>query len=85
MTKYLNTIGEEVLSIAACPRCKLKIKYVDLVQDPNNLQWYCRDCVDEFDPYRLPVREGDKLSLQYPRPDEDLVNPDGTFIPEALL
>ncbi len=73
MSKYLKTKGCSNLAIAICPRCKFKIKYEDLVKDPNTQQMVCPECQDQLDPYRLPVRAGDKFNLQYPRPDEDLV------------
>lgn len=84
MSLYLKTTGESSLAVAVCPRCHFKVKYVDLKVDPNNQQRYCGKCVDLYDPYRLSARQGDKISLQYPRPDEDLVNPDGPYISEAL-
>ena len=77
MPKYLppDTIGG-TLAIAICYRCKRKIYYGELQTDPNNLQKYCKECVDIYDPYRLPARAPDLITLQYPRPDEDLVVPD---------
>lgn len=77
MTKYINTTGESNLAVAVCPRCHFKRKYVDLVEDPNTKQKVCRfGCVDIYDPYRLPPKEPDKIELEYPRPDEDLVTPE---------
>ena len=33
----------------------------------------CSDsCSDEFDPYRLPARQPEKISLRFPRPDTDV-------------
>lgn len=33
----------------------------------------CSDsCSDEFDPYRLPARQSEKISLRFPRPDTDV-------------
>ncbi len=29
-------------------------------------------CSDEFDPYRLPARQPEKISLRFPRPDTDV-------------
>lgn len=72
MSKYLNTLGQDNLAIAVCPRCKFKVRYVDLQIDPNDQQYRCPKCVDLYDPYRLPPRAPDQISLQYPRPDEPL-------------
>lgn len=77
MPKYIDTRGESKLAVAICPRCRMKRKYVDLVMDPNTKMMVCRfDCQDEFDPYRMPPRGPDDVTLQYPRPDEELINPD---------
>lgn len=72
MSIYLRTKGESNLAIAICPRCKFKVKYVDLKMDPNDRQYYCSSCVDLYDPYRLPPRAPDQIQLQYPRPEEPL-------------
>lgn len=33
----------------------------------------CSDsCSDEFDPYRLPARQPERISLRFPRPDTDV-------------
>jgi len=77
MSRYLPPV--EVggsLAIAACPRCKMKMYYGDLGQDPNTMQYMCRKCVDIYDPYRLPPKAPDDITLQYPRPDEPLDVPD---------
>jgi hypothetical protein len=73
MPLYLpvNLDGNKV-SIAICPRCCMKIQYDDLRQDPNNLNWYCAECVDLYDPWRLPARKTEDISLRHPRPDTEL-------------
>ena len=64
----INT-GDNV-AIAICPRCRQKRQYLDLRQDPNDKNWYCRfGCIDIFDPWRLPPRRTEDISLQHPRPD----------------
>lgn len=78
MSKYLPAV--EVggsFAIAVCPRCKMKRHYGDLIQDPNTKQMVCKfDCADIYDPYRLPPKAPDQITLQYPRPDEPLNVPD---------
>jgi hypothetical protein len=33
----------------------------------------CGDgCSDQFDPYRLPARQSERISLRFPRPDADI-------------
>ncbi len=76
MAKYLKTKGSSNLAIAICPRCQFKVKYEDLVEDPNTKLRVCGDCQDLYDPYRLPARKDDQFTLRYPRPDEELINPD---------
>lgn len=66
----VNTHGPVAISV--CPRCQKKVQYAALKKDPNNLQWYCKDCVDELDPWRLPARRAEDISLQHPRPDVKL-------------
>ena len=57
------------VAIAECPRCHRHLQYVDLVQDPNNLNWMCKLCRDDFDPWRLPPRRTEDISLAHARPD----------------
>lgn len=58
-----------------CDRCKLRMNLRDMVPDPNTpgVRGH-RDCADQFDPYRLPARQADQITLQYPRPDEPLTD-----------
>ena len=74
MSKWLNTIGYTVLSIAICDRCKMKRAYDDITQDRNipGLRVCIFGCNDERDPYRLPARQPEKISLRFPRPDADV-------------
>jgi hypothetical protein len=74
MSKWLNTIGNTVLSIAICDRCKMKRAYDDITQDRNipGLRVCIFGCNDERDPYRLPARQPEKISLRFPRPDADV-------------
>jgi hypothetical protein len=74
MSRWLNTLGDKTLSIAVCDRCKFKVKLSSLVSDPNaqGLR-VCETCADEFDPWRLPMRASDKITIEYPRPEEPLL------------
>lgn len=58
------------LTIAVCDRCKKKMPYKTLRPDGNarGLR-VCRDCWDEKDPYRLPARKTEQITLSKPRPD----------------
>lgn len=56
-----------------CPRCSFKRKYSEQTMDPNTHQIVCtRGCSDLFDPYRLPARKTEDISLKTPRPDESI-------------
>ena len=57
---------------AICYRCKFALPYGDLKQDPNDLQWYCKDCVDVYDPWKLPAPKPENIALHHPRPDGEL-------------
>ena len=75
MPLYINTLGETCAAVAICDRCKTKVKISHLVSDPNSPGLrVCEDtCVDQLDPYRLPARQTEDITLRYPRPDEPLV------------
>lgn len=58
------------LSIAICDRCGLQYKYKELRSDGNSPgMWVCQPCWDPIDPYRLPPRQPEPISLDHPRPD----------------
>lgn len=73
MSVYLNTLGRSTLSVAICGRCSRKFPYDDLMPDPNypGLR-VCKDDLDEYDPYRLPARQTENITLRFPRPDTPL-------------
>lgn len=74
MSHYVSTRGLSSLAVGICGRCSLKFPLVDLMPDPNTPGlMVCRQDVDDFDPYRLPPRETEDITLQFPRPDDRLV------------
>lgn len=72
MSRYLPVKAGESVAVAVCPRCRMKVYYSELKQDPNNKNWYCGDCVDLYDPWRLAARQPENVTLAHPRPDTDL-------------
>lgn len=59
---------------AICDRCKMRRNITTLIADPNasGLR-VCEDgCADQFDPWRLPARRPENITLRYPRPDVPL-------------
>jgi hypothetical protein len=71
MSIWLDTRGYTSLAVAVCDRCKMKRSITELVSDPNAPGTYVcqRDCVDQYDPWRLPAREPEDITLEHPRPD----------------
>lgn len=74
MSLYLDTRGATVVSVAICDRCRMKRRLVDLVADANSpgLRVCPTTCADQYDPWRLPMRRVEDISVQYPRPEEPL-------------
>lgn len=70
---FLDTRGQSVLSVAICDRCRFKVYYSDLMPDQNfpGLR-VCPACRDDKDPYRLPARMTEKITIRFPRPDESI-------------
>lgn len=73
MPVFLDTRGRSTVAIAICGRCSRKFPYDELMPDPNypGLR-VCKDDLDEYDPYRLPARQTENISLRFPRPDTPL-------------
>ena len=76
MPVYLDTRGNSVLSVAVCDRCNRKFAYTELMPDPNFPGMrVCKDDLDKFDPWRLPARQTENISLRFPRPDVNIALP----------
>lgn len=70
MGVWLNTRGRSSLAIGICGRCNRKFPLDDLRPDPNiPALMVCDKDRDQFDPYRLPARRTENISLRFPRPD----------------
>lgn len=73
MPLYLNTLGRAVVAIGICDRCRTKKSIEDLHEDPNSPGlMVCDPCTDDFDPWRLPARMTEDITIRHPRPDEPL-------------
>lgn len=78
MPRFLDTSGKATLGIGICDRCKEKFPLGQLHPDRNNPGLrVCDKDNDEFDPWRLPPRNPDQITLPFYRPDEPLVVPGG--------
>jgi hypothetical protein len=73
MARYVKTRGKNFIALAICDRCRMKMPYTELRPDGNlpGLQ-VCGKCCDGLDPYRLPPRQTEDISLPTPRPEEPL-------------
>lgn len=73
MPVFLDTTGNATLAIGICGRCSRKFPLDELMSDPNfpGLR-VCRADLDEFDPYRLPARQTENITVRFPRPDVPL-------------
>jgi hypothetical protein len=73
MPEYINTTGNNRLAIAICGRCSLKFAIDELEPDINYPGLLvCKEDSDWYDPYRLPPRETEDITLTMPRPDTRL-------------
>ena len=87
MGLWLDTSGRSTLGIGVCDRCRRKFSLDDLMRDPNapGLR-VCVDDLDLLDPYRLPPRKTEDISLPFVRPDEPFeMNPHGIISEDGFL
>lgn len=77
MSIWLDTRGRSTLAVAICGRCSRKMSLDDLYPDPNAPGLLvCEKDLDVFDPWRLPPRQTEDITLRNPRPDVPLTVPD---------
>ena len=71
MPIFLDTRGYSDLSIAICDRCRMKRPHAEMSSDTNfpGLQVCAQGCKDQLDPYRLPARKTERITIRFPRPD----------------
>jgi len=73
MALFLNPRGKTTFGIGICGRCSRKMSLDDLHPDPNSPGlMVCRKDLDQFDPYRLPARQPENITLRFVRPDTPL-------------
>jgi hypothetical protein len=74
MPRFLSTLGNAVLSIAICDRCRMKRAKSVMRSDPNfpGLQVCNEGCQDNIDPYRLAARQTERITIRFPRPDANI-------------
>lgn len=71
MGKFLDTRGEAVLSPYICDRCKIRGRFSDMVEDGDKPGLFVHKdgCSDRLDPWKLPARSSEDVSVPSPRPD----------------
>lgn len=78
MAIFLNPRGKSTYGIALCARCSKKFSLDDLYSDPNSPGlMVCRKDLDQYDPWRLPARETENITLRFCRPDVPLTGTEG--------
>jgi hypothetical protein len=84
MARFLYTRGRTTLGIGICSRCSIKMPLGKLSPDPNYPGlMVCDKDKDQYDPYRLPARQPEKISLPFTRPDAPLNEGVPTVAPPA--
>lgn len=81
MAIFIDPRGRATYGIGICGRCSRKMPIEELHSDPNSPGlMVCIEDLDVLDPYRLPARETEDITLPIYRPDVDLTSP-GPFLP----
>jgi hypothetical protein len=77
MSEWLDPSGHANYGIGLCDRCHQKFPLDELYRDPNSPGLrVCLADLDVYDPYRLPARQTENITLPFTRPDSPL--DDGT-------
>lgn len=73
MSIWYDPTGKSSYGIGLCDRCSRKMSITDLYSDPNSPGLrVCLEDLDDLDPYRLPARQTEIITLQFTRPDVPL-------------
>lgn len=73
MPVFIDPRGRSTFGIGICARCSQKFSLEELSPDRNSPGlMVCKDDNDEFDPYRLPARQTERINLDFVRPDVPL-------------
>jgi len=68
-----HSVDKHNPALGICMRCKLKKQRYELRGDPNSPGLLvCKDCTDEFDPYRKAQRQPENITINRPSLDEAL-------------
>lgn len=73
MSRYVDTTGHTSAGIGLCDRCQRKFPLDELRPDGDSPGLLvCREDRDQLDPYKLPARKQENISLRVIRPDVDI-------------
>lgn len=73
MPIFIDPTGQPTYGIGICGRCSKKYPLAELHPDPNTPGLLvCDYDLDLFDPYRLPARVTEDITLPFVRPDVPL-------------
>lgn len=73
MSIFIDPSGHSTFGLALCARCSRKFPEDELSPDPNSPGlMVCPADRDEYDPYRLPARQSERINLEFVRPDVPL-------------
>ena len=76
MPKYLDTRGRRLLSIGICARCSFKFPLEELRPDINFPGLFvCYKDADLKDPWQIPARATEVITIRNARPDIDISIP----------
>lgn len=76
MPRFLDPTGQPTYGIGICDRCSRKMFLSELHPDPNSPGLrVCKDDLDQYDPWRLPARQTETITLPFSRPDTPLIVP----------
>lgn len=85
MPVFLDTRGRSTLGVGICARCSRKMSIEELSPDPNSPGlMVCEKDKDVLDPYRLPARQTEDITLPFYRPDLPLTDPSATPYRDVL-
>lgn len=73
MPIFIDPTGQPTYGIGICARCSRKLPLAELHPDPNSPGLLvCLEDRDDYDPYRLPPRQTEDITLPFVRPDVSL-------------
>lgn len=77
-------LGKSNISPAICDRCHFRGANADMIQDPDRMGLFVhKDCADQLDPWKLPPRQTERITLDRVRKDTSTAyTPPAIIIPD---